>query len=68
MAGVPDLETRVAWPEIVFLLIAGPIWDVAFSINAEQRAVGIGHDEAVKIVRPLLLEDGDGQDDAQFAC
>ncbi|MNN49795.1 hypothetical protein D3C81_1643450 [compost metagenome] len=62
----PDLETGVAGTEVVLLLIAGAVGDVALAIDAQGLAVGVQHDHRVEVVRPLLLEDRDGDDDAQF--
>ena len=64
---VPDAEAGVAGAEVVFLLVAWPIGDVALAIDAQQRAVGVGHHQAVEIVRPFALEDRDRQHDAKFA-
>ncbi len=57
--GVPHAKARVAGAEIVLLLIAGPVGDVALAIDAEQRAVRVGHHQAVVVVRPVALEDRD---------
>ena len=65
-AGAPDLEAGVAGTEVVLLLIAGAVRDMALAIDAQSLAVGVEHDHRVEVVRPLLLEDRDGDDDAQF--
>ena len=65
-AAVPDAEAGVAGAEIVLFLVARPVGDVAFAIEAHQRAVGVDHHQAVEIVRPLALEDRDRNDHAQF--
>src|SRR5690606_8037939 len=41
IAGVPDLEAAVAGVEIVLLVVAGAVRDVALAVDAQQRAVGI---------------------------
>ena len=46
---LPRLEAGVAGPEIIFLLIAGAVGDVALAIDAEDLAVGIGHRHAVVV-------------------
>ncbi len=56
---LPRLEAGVAGAEVVFLLIAGAVGDVALAIDAEDLAVGIGDRHAVVIARPILLEEGD---------
>ena len=65
-AGAPDLEAGVAGTEIVLLLIAGAVRDVALAIDAQGLAVGVQHDHGVEVVRAFLLEDRDGDDHAQF--
>uniref|UniRef100_A0A0N4ZLB6 PE-PGRS family protein n=1 Tax=Parastrongyloides trichosuri TaxID=131310 RepID=A0A0N4ZLB6_PARTI len=65
-AGVPDLEAGVAGAEVVLLLIAGAVRNMALAIDAHQLAVCVDHHQAVEIVRSLALEDGDGQYDAQL--
>src|SRR5690606_12140633 len=55
-----------AGAEVVLLLIAGAVRNMALAIDAHQLAVCVDHHQAVEIVRSLALEDGDGQYDAQL--
>src|SRR3546814_3268065 len=48
---VPDLETGIAGPEIIFFLITGAVGNVALAIQAHDRAVGADHRETVVIMR-----------------
>ena len=66
--GVPRLEARVAGAEVVLLLVAGPVGDVALAVDPEERAVGVGHRHAVEVVRPVALEERDRDDDAELGC
>ena len=43
MARVPDLETGIAGAEVVFLLIAGAIGNMAFAVDAHRAAIGVDH-------------------------
>ncbi len=65
-AGVPDLEAGVAGPEVVLLLVAGAVGDVALAVDPQRRAVGVDHHQAVVVVRPLPLEDRDRQHHPQL--
>src|SRR5512143_3720689 len=66
MFRLPRLEAGVARAEVVFLLIARPVGDVALAIDAENLAAGIRHRHAVVIARTVLLEEGDGDDDGEL--
>ena len=63
---LPRLEAGVAGAEVVLLLIAGAVGDVALAIDAEDRPVGIGDGDAVVVARAVLLEERDGNDDAEL--
>ena len=65
--GVPDLEARIAGAEVVFLLIAGAIRNVALAIEPKDLAIRIGNDDAVVVARTVLLEDRDGDHHLQLA-
>ncbi len=65
-AAVPDLEAGVAGAEIVLLHIARPVGDVAFAVEAHERAVRVHHHQGIEIVRPLALEDRDRQHHPQL--
>ncbi len=62
----PGLEAGVAGPEVVLLLIAGAVGNVALAVDAEDGAVGVGDRHAVVIARAVLLEERDGDDDAEL--
>ncbi len=62
----PRLEAGVAGTEIIFLLIAGPVGNVALAIEPKDGTVGIGDGDAVVITRTILLEEGDRNDDVQL--
>ena len=66
VAGLPDLEAGVARTEVVLLLIARPVGDVALAVDAEQGPVRVRHHQAVVVVRPLALVNGDGDHHAEF--
>src|SRR3546814_17736074 len=53
---VPDLEARVAGAEIIFLIIARTVGNMAFAVGSHDVAVGADHRERVVIMRPVLLE------------
>jgi hypothetical protein len=57
VARLPHLEAGVAGPEVELLFVAGPIGDVALAVDAQQRAVGVHHRQAVVVGRPRLLEE-----------
>src|SRR5690606_10288685 len=48
VAGLPDLEAAVARIEVVLLVVAGAIRDVALAVDAEQAAVGVEDRDAVE--------------------
>ena len=41
VGGVPDAEAGVAGREVVLLLVAAGVGDVALAVDAEERAVGV---------------------------
>ena len=65
--GLPRLEAGVAGAEVVLLLIAGAVGDVALAVDAQDLAVRIGNGDAVVIARAVLLEERDGDDDLELA-
>ena len=62
----PGLEAGVARTEVILLLIARAIGNVALAIDAEDFAVGIGYRDAVVVARPVLFEERDRDDDAEL--
>ena len=64
--GLPRLEAGVAGAEVIFLLIARTVGDMALAVDAEDLAVSIGNRHAVVVARAVLLEEGDGNDELQF--
>gem|GEM_PF-5547675 len=63
----PGLEARVAGVEVELLLVAGSVGDVALPVHAQHRAVGVDHRQAVEVGLARLLEERDGQHDAELA-
>ena len=63
---LPRLEAGVAGAEVIFLLIARTVGDVALAVDAENLAVSVGNRHAVVVTRAVLLEEGDGNDELQF--
>ena len=63
---LPRLEAGVAGAEVVLLLVAGAVGDVALAVDAEDLSVGVGNGDAVVIARAVLLEERDGDDDLQL--
>ena len=59
-------EASVAGAKVIFLLIAGTVRNVALSIDAQDFAIGISHRHAVEIVRSVLLEERNRNDDAEL--
>ena len=64
---VPDTKASIAGAEVIFLLVAWTIGDVALAIDAEQSAIRVDHDQAVKIMRTFTLEDRDRQHHAKLS-
>jgi len=65
MLGSPGLETGVAGTEIILLLIARTVGNVALAIGAEDFAIRIRDDDRIVVARPVLLEDRDRDNDLQ---
>lgn len=57
--GIPYLEAGIAGPEVILLLIAGAIGDMALAVGAKCLAVRVQHDQRVVIARAVAFEDGD---------
>ncbi len=66
VAGVPYLEAGVARVEIVLLVVAGAVRDVALAVDAKQPAVGIDDGDGVEACPPGQLEEADRQHHLQF--
>ncbi len=66
VAGVPDLEAGIAGVEVVLLVVAGAVRDVALAVDAQQRAVGIDDGDGVEARAPGLLEEADRQNHRQL--
>ena len=64
--GIPDLEAGIAGAEIVLLLIARPVGDMALAVDAQRLAARVQHDQRIIIARPLALEDGDRDGDIEL--
>ena len=62
----PHLETRIAGAEIIFLLIARPIGNMALAIDAHDLARVIDHREAVIMMLAVALEEAGRDIDLQF--
>src|SRR5215470_4735661 len=68
MRTLPNLEARVPWAEVEFLLVAWAVGNVAFAINARDLSVGHHHCKAVIMMRTLCLEEAGRDPDLQFFC
>src|SRR6185437_16997175 len=55
----PGFEACVAGAEVILLLIAGAVGDMALAIDAEDFTVSIGNRDTVEIARAVLLEKRD---------
>src|SRR5258708_1234349 len=49
VAGLPNLESRIAGTEIELLLVSGAIRNVGFAIAPEHTPVGVDHGERIVI-------------------
>ena len=47
-------------------MIARPVGDMALAVDAEDLAARAGDRDAIEIARAVLLEEGDGDDDAEL--
>ena len=66
VAGVPHLEAGVARVEVVLLVVAGAVRDVALAVGAKVAAVGIDDGDAVEARAPGQLEEADRQHHLQL--
>ncbi len=66
VAGVPHLEAGVARVEVVLLVVAGAIRNVALAVDAEQLAVGIDDGDGIEAGASGQLEEADRQHHLQF--
>ena len=67
VAGIPDLEAGIAWVEVVLLVVAGAIRDVALAVHADVAAVGVEDGDAVEAGTAGTLVEADRQHHLQFA-
>lgn len=66
ISGVPDLEAGIARIEVVLLVVAWAVRDMAFPINTEIAAVGIDDGDAVEARAAGALEEADRQHHLQL--
>ncbi|MCY1431409.1 hypothetical protein D9M71_473760 [compost metagenome] len=66
VAGLPYLETGVARVEVVLLVVARAVRDVALAVDAEQAAVGIDDRDAIEAGAAGALEEADRQHHLQL--
>ena len=63
---LPNLEACVTRAEVIFLLVAGAIRDVALAVEAKHFAVRIDDSDAVVVGVACLLEERDRDDDVEL--
>ena len=63
---LPNAKPRIAGAEVIFLFIARPIGDVAFSIAALHRAIRADHRKRIVMMLAVTLKKAGRDGDAQF--
>jgi hypothetical protein len=66
VARAPYAEAGVAGGEVELLVIAGALRDVRLAVDAQYRAVGVDHHQAVEVGVVRTLEHGHRQHDAEI--
>ena len=61
VAGLPDLEAGVARIEVVLLVVARAVRDVALAVDPEVAAIGVDDRDAVEAGAPGAFEEADRQ-------
>ncbi len=66
VAGLPDLEAGVTRVEVVLLVVAGAIGNMALAVDTQVAAVGVNDGNTVEARPPGQLEETDRQHDLKL--